>query len=248
MASAGTAVLSILALSSFLPALVFLAWFRSAGRGRKEQWSQLTMAFLFGAVAAIIIALLLEAIAAALLSHPIFREYEFLAADPSLFTFVMVVLVAPIAEESAKILGLFRMSRYMAQQRSGLVFGVAIGLGFAATENLLYEGAALSQGGVAMFLAVALVRSFSSALMHGCATSMSGYGVARKKFSRKSWLPYYLLAVFMHALFNLFASLGGLFGDDLSTAASMIGLLFAFALVLFSVKAVREKINSRALR
>jgi len=248
MASAETAVLLVLALGSFLPALLFLAWFRSVGRGRRERWSELLLAFLFGAVVAVLIALLLEVIAAELLAHPIFREYEFLAADPSLLTFIMVIIVAPIAEEFAKLLGLFRLSRHMTQQRSGLVFGVAVGLGFAATENLLYEGAALSQGGVAMFLAVALMRSFSSALMHGCATSMSGYGVARKKFSNRSWLPYFGLAVLMHALFNLFASLGGLFGDDLSTAASAVGLLFAFALVLFAVKAVREKISSRASR
>ena len=236
--------LLILALASFVPAIVFLAWIRSGARGTKEPWFQLSIAFLFGAVVAVVIAITLEVLAAALLSLPIVREYDIFGKDPSAVTFLMVVVIAPFVEEFAKIFGLFRISRFIDHPRSGLVLGAAVGLGFAATENMLYEGSALLGGGVVLFLTTALIRSFSSTLMHGSATSMSGYGVARSKFEGRSWVPYYLLAVVMHATFNLFASFGGLFESELGSVASLVGLAFAFVLVIVSVRMIRAKMRS----
>jgi RsiW-degrading membrane proteinase PrsW (M82 family) len=156
----------------------------------------------------------------------------------------MVIVVAPFVEEFAKLFGLLRTSGFIDHPRSGLVLGAAVGLGFAATENMMYEGSALLQGGVVLFLATALIRSFSSALMHGSATSMSGYGLARKKFGGGSWTPYYLLAVLMHGTFNLFASFGGLFESELGSIANVVGLAFAFFLVIMSVKMVKARINA----
>jgi RsiW-degrading membrane proteinase PrsW (M82 family) len=240
----GVATLLIITLASFVPAMIFLAWIRSGARGRKEPWFQLWIVFLFGAIVAVVVAITLEVLAMALLSLPIVREYDLFAKNPSAMTFVMAVVVAPFVEEFAKLFGLLRTSRFIDHPRSGLVFGAAVGLGFAATENMLYEGSALLGGGVVLFLTTALVRSFSSALMHGSATSMSGYGLARSMFGGKSWVPYYLLAVLMHATFNLFASFGGLFESELGSIADLVGLAFAFVLVIISVKTVRAKISS----
>jgi RsiW-degrading membrane proteinase PrsW (M82 family) len=240
----GVATLLIITLASFVPAMIFLAWIRSGAMGRKEPWFQLSIVFLFGAIVAVVVAITLEVLAMALLSLPIVREYDLFAKNPSAMTFVMAVVVAPFVEEFAKLFGLLRTSGFIDHPRSGLVFGAAVGLGFAATENMLYEGSALLGGGVVLFLTTALVRSFSSALMHGSATSMSGYGLARSMFGGKSWVPYYLLAVLMHATFNLFASFGGLFESELGSIADLVGLAFAFVLVIISVKTVRAKISS----
>lgn len=239
-----TVVLLIIAMASFVPAVIFLAWMRSGVKGRREPWSQLAIMFAFGAVVAVVIALILETIAMVALSLPIVREYDLFSKDPSMVTFLMVVLVAPFVEEMAKVLGLARWPGLLRNWRSGLVFGSAAGLGFAATENLLYEVSALMQGGVVVFLVTAIVRSFSSMLMHGSASSVAGYGMARSATSRRSWIPYYLIAVAMHAAFNLFASFGGLFQTELGPAADLVGLACAFALVLVSVSIVRSKMNS----
>ncbi|MDD1767494.1 MAG: PrsW family intramembrane metalloprotease [Methanomassiliicoccales archaeon] len=244
MDSTDGATLLILAFASFVPAVVFLAWIRSGARGRKEPWVQLSIAFLYGAIVAVVIAIILEIVAASLLSMSIVREYDIFGRDPSTITFLMVVVIAPFVEEFAKLFGLFRVSGFVDHPRSGLVFGAAVGLGFAATENMLYEGSALLTGGVVLFLTTALVRSFSSALMHGSATSMSGYGLGRSKFGGKSWFPFYLLAVLMHGAFNLFASFGGLFESELGSIASIVGLAFAFILVIVSVRIVRAKMRS----
>ncbi|NYT11372.1 MAG: PrsW family intramembrane metalloprotease [Methanomassiliicoccales archaeon] len=236
---------TLLILVAFIPTIAFMAWFRATGKRIREPWSVVILSYLFGAIGAIIIALVLEMVAMGLLSSPVVREYDIFALDPTAFTFVMVIVVAPIVEEAAKALGVSKsMTRALGTPRSGLVLGAAAGLGFAATENLLYEGGALMEGGVSAFIAIAVVRTFSSALMHASATSVSGYGIAKSSLGGGSWLPYYLLAVLMHASFNLFASFGELFKGTLGETAALIGLIFAFILVIASVSWTRRRISA----
>lgn len=238
------AVLLILVLVAFVPALLFLAWIRSSGRRRRESWVILLMAFLFGAIVAVFIALLLELLALTLLSSSFIREYDIFALDPSALTFLMVIVIAPIVEEAAKAIGILRTStKIFGDLRTGLVIGAAVGLGFAATENLLYEGGALVDAGTGAFIMVAITRTFSSMLMHASATSVSGYGIARRIIKGGSWLRYFLLAVLMHASFNVFASFGELFKDQLGEGASLIGLLFAFLLAFISISWLKRKIK-----
>jgi RsiW-degrading membrane proteinase PrsW (M82 family) len=237
------AVIIAILLAAFIPALAALIWLRSGERGRKERWEDLFMTFLFGAVVAVIIATLLELAASAFLFHPVVREYEFFARDPSTVTFIIIIVIAPFVEEFAKLMGVRRFSRYIWRPRNGLIFGAAAGLGFAATENFLYEGTAFFEEGFAAFLTVAFIRSISSALMHASATSVSGYGYARSKIYQEHWWPYFLLAVAMHSSFNLFASFGELFTDRLGPAASVFGLVFSLALVFMSVLFLRHRLH-----
>jgi RsiW-degrading membrane proteinase PrsW (M82 family) len=201
------------------------------------------LSYLFGAIGAVAIAMVLEMIAMTLLSSPVLSEYDFFALDPTALTFVMAIIIAPLAEEAAKALGVSRIiTRSLGTIRSGLVLGVASGLGFAATENLLYEAGALMEGGLGAFLSLAIMRTFSSALMHASATSVSGYGIARSSMGGGSWIPFYLLAVLMHGSFNLFASFGEMLSDQLGEWATMIGLVFAFVLVIVSVSWTKKRI------
>ena len=230
---------------AFLPSLAFLMWIRSTDRISRERWSPLLRTFFFGAIFAVVIALALEMAATAFMTHALVREYELLTDDPTLLSFLLVVVIAPVFEELAKASGVARARGAMGRAQSGLVFGAAAGLGFAATENLLYESSALFEGGVQSFILVATIRSLSSALMHASATAVSGYGIGRGVFEKRSWIPFYLLAVIMHSSFNLFASFGMIFEEELGPWASTIGLVAAFMLVVISVKAVRSKIRSR---
>jgi len=243
--STGILQLTILALAAVVPSLIYLSWFRSTGTGKKESWIQLLILFLYGAIVAVVIAILIEFLAITLILSPVFREYEFFSKNPSLWSLVLVVIIAPFAEEFAKMLGVLKSSMKLQRMRSGFVFGAATGLGFAATENLLYESVAMAEGGALMFLIVALLRSYSSALLHGSATSIVGYGVAKKKFEGKLVIPYYLFAVLMHGTFNLLASLGGLFDNDSSIIASGFGLLLSFILVFFAIKFINSRLNKK---
>jgi len=238
------AAVLVLLFAAFVPTLLALLWLRSGERGRKERWEHIIPTYLFGAVVAAVFATALELVATTLLDFVILREYEFFVRNPSTATFLLIIVIAPLVEELAKVLGVIRFSsRYIWRPRNGLVFGAASGLGFAATENFLYESTALFQGGYSAFLAVALIRSFSSTLMHASASSIAGYGVARAKVYGGRWWPYFGIAVLMHASFNLFASFGELFEGRLGSSASLFGLLFSLVLVFAVVLYLRWRIG-----
>lgn len=235
--------LFIIFLASFVPTVAALIWLRWGERGRRERWEDLLRTFLFGAVVAAIIATVLELIATSLLFNPVIREYEYFSQAPTVLTFIAIIVIAPVIEEYVKALGVRSFSRYIWRPRNGLIFGAAAGLGFAATENFLYESTAYFEEGVSAFIAVAVVRSVSSTLMHASATSISGYGVARSKTYGGPWWPYLAMAVLMHAFFNLFASFGLLFTARLGPAAEAIGLVSSIVLVVVAVLFIRWRLH-----
>ncbi len=237
------AFLLLVLLASFIPSLAALLWLRSLERGRKEHWNDLLLTFAFGSVVAAIAALIIELAATAILFGPIIREYEFLALNPSILSFIVIIILAPVIEESVKAIGVKRYSRYMWRPRNGLVFGAAVGLGFAATENFLYESTAYLAEGAQAFVTLAVMRSFSSTLMHASASSIAGYGIARNKTYGGPWWPYLAIAVLMHVFFNLFASFGELFSDRYGEAAGSIGLIISILLVLIALLIIRHRLR-----
>jgi hypothetical protein len=67
--------------------------------------------------------------------------------------------------------------------------------------------------------------------------------VARAKSYGEHWWPYFLVAVAMHASFNLFASFGELFTTRIGPAARIFGLVFSLILVLIAVLCLRWRIG-----
>lgn len=229
--------------AAFAPSLAALLWLRSMVRGRKEQWEHLLLTFAFGSAVAAIAALLIELAALELVVVPIIREYEILALQPSAVSFITIIILAPVVEETVKALGVKQYSRHIWRPRNGLVFGAAAGLGFAATENFLYESTAYLADGTEAFIALAIVRSVSSTLMHASATSIAGYGIARSKTYGGPWWPYLMVAVLMHAAFNLLASFGELFSDKYGETAGSIGLIFSIMLVVAVLLFIRSRLR-----
>jgi len=231
----------ILVGSAFIPSLIYLIWIRNAERYGKKSWSDLSRTFLWGAGLSVLFALVLSLIFVGVISAPeLQREYEFLE-DEAVRTLIIVVIIAPFVEEFTKVLGVFSVKRSLTDIEAGLVFGAACGLGFAATENLLYESSVyLAEGFGPAFVSIVILRSIASTLLHGSASAMAGYGVTRAKF--EGWylfLPYYLIAVFMHGAFNFLASLQLLVAGDISLFAVLLAVLFS----LISISYVRKKIK-----
>lgn len=253
MAADTATVLAILAISAFVPPILFLAWVRSTERYGREPWHRVLRTFLFGAIFAVFLAVLLS-IVLLILFQEIDRVYVFSGRFPNLETIVLALVIAPFAEELAKGAGVYFARPVIDEPEDGLVYGAASGLGFAASENLLYGlGTLLSTGSLDASLFVIGVRSVSSALLHAAATATFGYGigVARLWPGRRSAAPYYLLAVGMHAAFNGLASVGVLYATSLGDQAAVIGLLAAAGLAIASFTAIRVKIvreDARRLR
>jgi RsiW-degrading membrane proteinase PrsW (M82 family) len=205
-------ILVIIAVA-FVPSLLYMVRVRNWERFGKEPYMRLLMMFGFGAFVAVIITLILSS----LLLGELMRFERITAVGDE--NFIGAVIVAPLVEELAKGLGLVFVIAALAREEDGMVYGAAIGLGFAATENLLYELSALSFG-IEAYILTALLRIISSTLLHATATGVTGFGVARAVVAKKALitaLPFYLVAVLMHATFNFLASLPSVwpetFGD-----------------------------------
>jgi RsiW-degrading membrane proteinase PrsW (M82 family) len=105
-------------------------------------------------------------------------------------TLGVATVVAPFVEEFAKADPLFY--RYERTGRSLMLLGMLSGLGFGIAEFLVYV-----IGGVPFLLRLPAIG------FHAAGTSIIGYGVFKHSAFR-----YYLLAVGLHFLNNLFAGLG----------------------------------------
>ncbi len=219
----------ILFAAAFIPSIVYIIWIRNTERYEREPWRVIAKTFIWGAVFGVIIAVIfsyaLILIFGIALQGPI---YEAISEDSTYSTLFLVCVIAPIAEEAAKGLGVFSAGMDLDEVEDGLIYGSSVGLGFAATENLLYGYIALQEG-VSLFIATIIVRSISSALLHASATSATGYGIGKRKIlgSGHYILPYYLLAVLMHGTFNFFASMQNLLGLALAIVFAMAAIQFA---------------------
>ncbi len=213
-------------------------------------------AFTWGAVIGVLVAIALSFALAAILEvggrlfleRSWVRLWDFLQSG-NVQLLILAIVIAPIAEEFAKGLGVLRVRSKINELEDGVVYGASAGLGFGATENLLYGGVAYVAGGLGASLAVIGVRSISSALLHASATSAFGYGVARSTLIQgASLLPFYVLAVVMHSTFNFFASFGEIFSDTLGDYASVFGFFAALALALVALVLARSAVRRHDVR
>lgn len=241
----------VLVFFAFLPPLIFVAWFRNSERHEREPWRQVFRAFLWGAFIGVIVAIILSLLLATvlleagtfLLRHVHVGLVDALEAQLNLGILVLLIVVAPVTEEFAKGLGVFRVAESINEVEDGIVYGASAGLGFAATENLAFGAVAFAAGGLGASLVLIGVRSFSSALLHASATGTFGYGVAVSRLvPGKTLLPFYLLAVLMHGTFNFFAGLGELFVQDIGEVAAVFGIVVAAAMALIAISLARSRV------
>ncbi len=232
----------VLLLAAFIPSIIYLVWIRNTERYSPEPYGRLLRVFVYGAVVSIFIAIIAEVIATGVFDANIERFYQIFGQNPNLSTLMLAIVIAPFIEELTKSIGVFRVRRAMSDIEDGLIYGAAAGLGFAATENLLYEGTALFTNGTTVFVQTAVIRSISSALLHASASAVVGLGIARSFQQGRSWVPYYLIGVLMHGSFNLFASLGLIYSS--TDVADLIGITAALAIAIGGISIVRAKIRT----
>jgi RsiW-degrading membrane proteinase PrsW (M82 family) len=247
--------LLILVLGSFLPALIYLAWVRRTERYGTESWGPLLRAFVYGAIFATITAAILEAVivyagTAVSQNYP-GPEFVFLNGNSPAGAFFLVLVIAPVVEEALKASGVAAFRSSFKQVADGPVFGASVGLGFGFFETFLYGLGAYLVGGLAAGLALILVRSVSSVLLHGSTTGMFGYGYARSAFRQPgagAW-SYYGVAVGMHATFNVLASLSAILvivgiGGFANDAAGFVALFAAIFFAFWAIEHVRAIIQT----
>ena len=222
-------------LLSFVPAYFYLRSIRDSEKIDVEPWETIGLAFVWGALSGVFLAGIFNTLGTAFLLVLLVESDAYGIEDIENLAIVLtVVVVAPIVEEFVKPLIMFRnttVRNEIDEVEDGIVYGAACGLGFGATENVLYG---LSEGAVTagiwgIFLIV-LLRTFSSILLHLVATSFTGYGIAKYQVEGQSFsvvVKYYLLAVLVHAAWNGLAVYSIQFDSDVGAI-----LLFAASIIL----------------
>ena len=236
-------IAAIIILVAFLPSIIYMKVFRNTEIFNREPWGNMFKAFFWGAFIAIIIGVILSFVLILIIGIGIRRPYEWFMSDSTYGALIAACVVAPLAEEFAKGLGVFMRWKNLTELENGFIYGAAVGLGFAATENLLYESAALFSAGIAAYILTAIMRSTLSAVLHGSSTSVMGYGIARKRLLGKSAVPYYFLAVLMHGFFNFTLTVSILFSGDMQVVVGTVGFFLVIIYVSITYHTVKRKIR-----
>jgi RsiW-degrading membrane proteinase PrsW (M82 family) len=217
---------------AFLPPIIFVIWIRNTEKYNREKWFPIFLCFLWGATIAIIASIIIEVI----LELPLAISIE----NTDTISLVVAVIIAPFAEELTKPLALRikTVKKELDELEDGLIYGAVAGLGFSATENLLYGWSFLSYG-LLFFFIFMTIRSFGGCLLHASATAFTGYGYGKAIMKKTSFLyviPFLMLAIFVHGLYNFLLSF-----DFIGVAT---GLLAALVLVYIVIFFVRKKIKT----
>lgn len=220
----GVSSLVIGSLLALVPLMIVLLAVRWVDRWEPEPRWALWFAFLWGAAVSIAVALIVDLGVQLVLAF---------AASQGPDEAMQAVVQAPLVEELAKGIGvllLFAFSRaHFDGPVDGLVYAATVAAGFAFTENILYFGAALAEGGAAGLGSTFLVRGLFSPFAHVLFTACTGLaiGIGARRGGGPAVLGWFLLglagAVLLHAFWN----------GSLAFASDAIGLYFTVQVPIF---------------
>ena len=212
----------LIVLVAAAPSLALLTYFYLRDRYEREPLGHLVAAYLLGAFAMLAAQGLATAVA-----DLVSAEWLHTGGEPARVFDAFVL--AGVVEELAKWVMLFAAAyawREFDEPLDGLIYGVAIALGFATLENFLY----LSSRGLDIAWQRAIFAVPAHALFGGC----MGFYAGRAKFApagagrpRRFWLSLvfsFCLPVAFHGAYN-FALLHGL-GWKVWTAITLLSLSF----------------------
>ena len=201
-----------LAAAGVLQAVVYLFFIRAVDLYERESLRYVIPVFVWGFSVAVVFSLFFNTLSAVTLG-------EVASLDKNVVGFVTAVFVAPVVEEFWKgiaVLIVFLVSLAVHYRRGviefsgvmdGIVYGSAVGFGFAIVEDLLYY----AQAGPETFV----VRRLFGGFAHAAFTSLTGIGIGLIPWVRhrslKVLLPLLGLAgaMVLHGSFNFTASLFG---------------------------------------
>lgn len=224
--------------AALIPTVIYVAvawWF---DRYEREPLWLLAVTFVWGAVPAVLLALVFEL----LLDLPVQ-----LLVSPARADFFGAAVLAPVIEESVKAIPLAAIFLFYRREfdgvLDGLLYGALVGFGFAMTENFFYFVGAFFEDGWSGWGMVVFLRAIIFGLNHALFTSVTGaaLGYSRYALSRPKRLaaPFLGLAaaILLHAIHNGFVSTGTTF-CFVSLLADWLGVL---AVGVVAILAAREE-------
>ncbi|HDS29652.1 MAG TPA: PrsW family intramembrane metalloprotease [Firmicutes bacterium] len=185
------------------PAVFFFYFFWIRDRWEKEPWSLLLMLAFWGGISVIPVGIV------ELAFFPKGLEFESVSDAVK-----VAFLCAGLIEEGAKFLFVYFLtltSVHFREEYDGIIYAVAVGLGFAAVENVFYVISAMLSGEGA--LSIALMRAFTAVPMHALDGVILGFFIGRARFMKDGMSKFIMnmtgliLAIVFHGLYDMFAFL-----------------------------------------
>ncbi|RFA20624.1 PrsW family intramembrane metalloprotease [Subtercola boreus] len=205
MLSIGPTAALVCGVIALIPLTVVLLVVRLIDRWEPEPRGALWFAFLWGAAASVALALLVDAGVQIL----VYAASDGQAVPSDVFG---AVIQAPLVEESAKGFGVLLI--FLVLRRTfdgpvdGLVYAATVAGGFAFTENILYFGSSLIEGGGVSLGVTFALRGIMGPFAHVMFTSCTGIALGFASRRRGFWpvaglfLLGLLCAMILHALWN----------------------------------------------
>lgn len=208
---------------SILPAIAIVAYFYLLDRHEREPIGMILLCFVFGIIS----------------TYPALKLEEFgvldicvTASDNFLMTFTFAFLIVAFSEELMKFIFLryyiFTKADFN-EPLDGIVYSVAISMGFAAMENILHV--VLRTEDFKEALEIVYSRTLTAVPAHAAFAMSMGYftGLAKKQEHRKSVLLMIGLAsaIFLHGLYDFFIFLEWTESLTVYTFATLIIALVA---------------------
>jgi protease PrsW len=212
-------------IAAFAPTLLYTLVLWWLDRYEKEPLHLLLVTFVWGAVPALVLAVIAE-----LAVDDLAQSLIGPGADST--------IVAPVVEEILKALMLIALFIFARREFNGvldgIIYGALVGFGFAMSENILYFMAYSDQ-----LIGVWLLRSVIFGFNHAFFTSIVGIALGLVRYEPRRWAGYVAvpvalwLAILLHALHNSSAQTG-LLGLCLAWIVNSGGILIVLATILLS--------------
>lgn len=202
----------------------------------KDQYDKEPLKFIFKLMFFGALVCIPAAIMELVLEGPLLRDGSSVSSV-FIYSFIGIALV----EEGFKYWVLKRItwkSVYFNERFDGIVYGVAVSLGFAAFENILY----VAGGGIS----IGILRAFTAVPMHAVLGVLMGVAYGKAKFDvagpRDPLFKSLAIPTFFHGLYDFFALSSGTGQVDFS------GLLFILliGLVTYTFKVIKREVVFKA--
>jgi len=220
--------------AAVVPTAIYALLIWWCDRYEREPWALLAVAFVWGAVPAVIVSVLAETLFGASLAG---LQAERLAG------LLEVSGMAPVVEEVTKALALVGLFLFFRSEfddvLDGVIYGALVGIGFGMTENLFYFLSAFFAGGWVDWGTVVFLRVLVFGLNHAFYTAFSGVGLGVARLARSGWQRWLMplaglgAAIVFHGLHNLGISLADVaWGSVLLSLLSDSGGILVLLVVL----------------
>ncbi|MBE2281376.1 MAG: PrsW family intramembrane metalloprotease [Ignavibacteriaceae bacterium] len=224
---------------SIAPAFTYLFILRSMDKYDKEPLQHYMMAFLWGAIGAVLLVLFTHEFV-----FDIFQRIEGILGLSIIDYFgenFEAVILAPLLEESFKAIFLIFLfyNKVFDNLTDGLVYGGAIGLGFGMTENFGYL---LDVDTLGELISLAFIRNVFTILLHAVATGCVGAFLGEYKFKKKGTLGRaiakgLLPAILIHFFWNY---------SVVSTYFVALGIVMLLGVVIAFIIIMKKSIESES--